>query len=73
MGAVLSESAVLQAQTKKYVIELHDTSAVMLFTCGPSNFPLAVISERGEKRDIFWYSGYGAVPFDSKLFAKPRT
>jgi hypothetical protein len=28
--------------------------------------------KHGEKTDIFWYSGYGQVEFDRKLFAKPE-
>jgi len=27
---------------------------------------------RGEKHEIFWYSGYGRVDFDLKLFSKPE-
>jgi hypothetical protein len=74
MGAVPSEGPVLQGQqTTKYAVQLGESTAVMLFTYGPSNHPLAVISKRGEKHDIFWYSGYGSVPFDGKLFAKPAS
>jgi hypothetical protein len=31
-----------------------------------------VSQERNGKTDIFWYSGYGEVDFDPRLFAKPE-
>jgi len=37
-----------------------------------NEFPLLVAHTVGNKGEMFWYSGYGQVPFDPKLFAKPE-
>ena len=70
-GATSKPGPVLQTkQTTAY--ELHVGAAVLtLFTYGPAEFPLAVMRQRGDKLETYWYSGYGQVPFDGKLFAKP--
>jgi len=33
---------------------------------------LGVVWNRGEKHEIFWYSGYGQMDFDPKIFSKPE-
>jgi hypothetical protein len=47
-------------------------STIALFSYGAPERPLAVAWTRGEKNEIFWYSGYGQMDFDPKLFAKPE-
>jgi hypothetical protein len=43
-----------------------------LFTYGPNEYPVLVAHTVGKKGEMIWYSGYGQVPFDPKLFAKPE-
>lgn len=71
-GATPQQGMVLQTkQTIVYKLQFGD-SAVALFTYGTPENPLAVACSRGEKHEIFWYSGYGQMDFDPKLFAKPE-
>jgi hypothetical protein len=71
-GATPQQGAVLQTkQTVVYKLQFGELT-VALFTYGTPERPLAVALSRGEKREIFWYSGYGQVDFDPKLFAKPE-
>jgi hypothetical protein len=58
-------------QTTAYALKV-GTISYMLFTYGPSEHPLGLARQEGEKNEIFWYSGYGEIPFDPKLFAKPE-
>jgi hypothetical protein len=58
-------------QTMAYKLNLGETS-LGLFTYGDPERPLAVGRVRGEKGEILWYSGFGDMPFDAKLFAKPE-
>ena len=44
--------------------------ALAWFTCGTPERPLLVARQRGDKNDLLWYSGYGLVDFDLKLFVK---
>jgi hypothetical protein len=70
-GATQQTGPVLQTkQTTMYKLQFGD-SALALFTYGTPERPLAVAWTRGDKHDIFWYSGYGQVDFDPALFAKP--
>lgn len=70
-GATPHEGAVLQnKKATQYQVEIGN-SKLALFTYGTPERPLAVGRVRGEKGEIYWYSGYGQVPFDAKLFAKP--
>jgi hypothetical protein len=70
-GATPQKGPVLQTkETTAYRLEV-GTSALALFTYGTPERPLAVVLQRGEKSDIYWYSGYGQVDFDPVLFAKP--
>ncbi|HEU5457736.1 MAG TPA: hypothetical protein VFU68_03890 [Terracidiphilus sp.] len=70
-GATAHPGPVLQTkQTTLYKLEFGD-STVALFTYGDPAVPLAVAWTRGDKHSIYWYSGYGQVPFDASLFAKP--
>ena len=70
-GASSNPGPVLQTkQTIAYKLQFGDSS-IALFTYGKPERPLAVAWTRGEKHDIFWYSGYGEVDFDPGFFAKP--
>ena len=71
-GATAQPGPVLQTkQTTSYQLHFGE-STLALFTYGAPERPLAVAWTRGEKRDIYWYSGYGQEPFDPKLFSKPE-
>jgi hypothetical protein len=71
-GATPREGSVLQGkQTTQYQVEIGN-SKLALFTYGTPEKPLAVGRVRGEKGEIFWYSGFGQVSFDPKMFAKPE-
>lgn len=70
-GAIGKPGGVLQTkETTAYKLNFGD-STLALFTYGTPERPLAAAWLRGEKHDIFWYSGYGQADFDPKLFAKP--
>ena len=73
MGAARqAPGPVLQKQqTTAYVLDIGETRFA-LFTYGPNEFPLLVAHTVGTKGEMFWYSGYGQVPFDPKLFSKPE-
>jgi len=73
MGAVRQDPGpVLQKQqTIAYLFDISGTRFA-LFTYGPNEFPLLVAHTVGNKGEMFWYSGYGQVPFDPKLFSKPE-
>jgi hypothetical protein len=73
MGAVRQDPGpVLQKQqTVAYILDMGGTR-LALFTYGPNEFPLMVAHTVGSKGEMFWYSGYGQVPFDAKLFANPE-
>jgi hypothetical protein len=71
-GATPQQGMVLQTkQTTLYRLQFGD-SIVALFTYGIPERPLAIAWTRDEKKEIFWYSGYGQIDFDPKLFAKPE-
>jgi hypothetical protein len=71
-GATPRPGGVQQGQqTTAYVARIGESS-LALFTFGTPERPLSVAWTRGEKHEIFWYSGYGQVAFDPKLFAKPE-
>jgi len=71
-GAIPKKGAVLQGkETTAYMLDIGE-STFALFTYGTPERPLAVMRKHGDKADIFWYSGYGQVVFDPKLFAKPE-
>jgi len=71
MGATPQPGPILQTkQTTAFNLQFGDSS-VTLFTYGEPERPLAVAWTRGEKHDIFWYSGYGQIDFDPALFSKP--
>jgi hypothetical protein len=71
-GAIAKKGPVLQTkETMGYMVTV-GTTALALFTYGTPERPLAVSQEHNGKTDIYWYSGYGDVDFDPKLFAKPE-
>jgi hypothetical protein len=71
-GATAKAGPVLQTkQTTVYKVQFGDSS-LTLFTYGSPERPLAVAWMRGDKNEIYWYSGYGQVDFNPSLFAKPE-
>jgi hypothetical protein len=71
-AAARQEAGVLQGkQTTQYQVEIGG-SKLALFTCGSPEHRLAVGRVRANGGEIFCYSGYGEVPFDARLFAKPE-
>jgi len=71
-GATPQPGGVMQGQQTTAYKRTFGDSSVALFTYGTPERPLAVAWLRGDKHDIFWYSGYGDLDFDPKLFAKPE-
>jgi|SRR5579884_2762051 len=71
-GATAEKGPVLQTkQTTVYRAKV-GTAALALFTYGTPERPLGVGIQQGDRSDLFWYSGYGTVEFDARLFAKPE-
>ena len=72
-GASRQEGLVLQGKpTILYKVNVGDAT-LALFTYGaPDERPMAVSRVRGDKGEIFWFRGWGDLPFDAKLFAKPE-
>jgi hypothetical protein len=71
-GATPQPGPVLQTkQTTMYQTKVGDVT-LALFTYGDPERPLGVVWTSGDDHDIFWYKGYGEVPFDPTLFAKPE-
>jgi hypothetical protein len=71
-GASRQQGPVLQGkQTMLYKVEVGDAT-LALFTYGTPERPMAVSRVRGEKSEIFWFRGWGDLPFDAKLFARPE-
>lgn len=71
-GALPKKGPLLQnKETVGYMVNVGSTS-LALFTYGTPERPVAVSQDHNGKTDIFWYSGYGQVEFDPKLFAKPE-
>jgi hypothetical protein len=58
-------------ETTVYKVKI-GTAALALFTHGTPERPIAVGQKLGDKNDIYRYTGYGEVEFDTKLFAKPE-
>lgn len=54
-------------QTTLYKVDVGDAT-LALFTYGASERPMAVSRVRGEKWEIFWFRGWGDLPFNAKLF-----
>jgi hypothetical protein len=71
-GASRQEGPVLQGKpTTLYKVTVGD-AVLALFTYGTPERPMAVSRVRGDKGEIFWFRGWGDLPFDAKLFAKPE-
>jgi hypothetical protein len=72
-GATPKKGPVLQTkETTAYVVTIGSTD-LALFTYGTPERPLAVSQKHNDKTDIYWYSGYGELDFDPRLFAKPES
>ena len=71
-GATAEKGPVLQTKETMVYRAKVGTAAMALFTYGTPERPLAVALQREGKSDLFWYSGYGQVDFDPKLFTNPR-
>jgi hypothetical protein len=71
-GAAAQKGPVLQTkETQVYRVEI-GAASLALFTYGTPEKPLAVALQRDDKSDLFWYSGYGQLDFDPRLFTKPE-
>jgi hypothetical protein len=71
-GATPHSGGIQQGQqTTAYMLSFGE-SKLALFTYGTPERPLSAAWLRGEKHEIFWYSGYGQLDFDRKLFEKPN-
>ena len=71
-GATSKPGAVLQnKQTNVYRLQT-GSSNLAFFTYGTPERPLAVARHRGDRNEIYWYSGNGHLPFEPGLFAKPE-
>jgi hypothetical protein len=71
-NASRQEGLLLQGkQTTLYKVHVGEAT-LALFTYGTPERPMAVSRVRGEKGEIFWFRGWGDLPFDAKLFAKPE-
>lgn len=71
-GATPKPGGIQQGQqTTAYLLQFGE-STVALFTYGTPERPLGVAWKRGDKHEIYWYSGYGLMDFNAKLFAKPE-
>ncbi len=71
-GATPHPGGVMQSkQTTAYKLQFGESS-LGLFTSGTPERPLAVAWIHGGKNKIYWFSGYGQLDFDAKLFAKPQ-
>jgi hypothetical protein len=72
MGATSQPGPVLQSkQTTSYVLDFGDIR-LTLYTIGLSHRPLALGRVYQHKGGLLWYSDYGLLPFDPKLFSKPE-
>ncbi len=71
-GATPQKGPVLQTKETMVCRVQVGSSSLALFTYGTPERPLAVGRQRGDKNNLFWYSGYGQLEFDPKLFAKPE-
>jgi hypothetical protein len=59
-------------KTTQYAIEIGSTRFLMFTVGAPNERPLAVARAVGGKGEVFIYTAYEEVPFDSKLFARPE-
>lgn len=72
-GAVPQKGPVLQTKsTTIYKVDFENSTALAVFTYGTPEHPLLVSRVRGETGEIFWFSGWGDLPFDPALFARPQ-
>jgi len=69
--AKATEGLVLQGKsTTAYITKVGD-SQLLLFTVGAPEHPWAIVRQRGVAREMYWYTTYEKLPFDSRLFDKP--
>ncbi len=57
--------------TTLYKVDVDSSTSLALFTYGTPERPMLVSQVRGDKGEIFWFTGWGHVPFDPTLFARP--
>jgi len=71
-GAIPQKGPVLQTKsTTLYKVDVRG-STLALFTYGTPERPMAVSRVRGEKGEIYRFSGWGDIRFEPTLFAKPE-
>lgn len=69
--AKATEGPVLQGKsTTAYITKVGD-SQLLLFTVGAPEHPWAIVRQHGDAREMYWYTTYEKLPFDSRLFDKP--
>jgi hypothetical protein len=72
-GAVPQKGPEMQAKsTTVYKVDVGNGTALALFTYGSPERPMLVSRVRGDKGEIFWFTGWGDLPFQPALFAKPE-
>lgn len=67
-----TEGPVLQGKSTRAYTSNEGDSRLFLFTVGAPERPWAIVRQRGDTREMYWYAAYEKLPFDSELFAKPR-
>jgi hypothetical protein len=72
-GAIPQQGPVLQSKsTTIYRVDVAAAAlALITYEAPDGERPMAVARTSGGKGEIFWYRGWGDVPFDPTLFAKP--
>lgn len=72
MGAAAQSGPVLQDKaTTSYILNF-DGTRLALFTYGPDQHPLLLARTCAHSEELYWYSGYGQLPFEEELFEVPQ-
>jgi hypothetical protein len=73
MGAKAEPGPVEQGQnTLQYKVEIGDSKLVMFTVGAPKEHPLAIARALHGKGEVYVYTSYSEIPFDTKLFSKPE-
>jgi hypothetical protein len=59
-------------KTTRYKIEIGNTKLLMFTINAPTERASAAGRAAGEKGEVYIYTAYDEIPFDPKLFAKPK-
>ena len=71
-GAVPEQGPILQGKPTRSYSVTSGGLQFLLFTTGAPERPWAIVRQRGNARDIYWYIAYEQLPFDPKLFSRPK-